>query len=229
MFCNRTAAISNQWKNSFPGLSVAAGLPSNRDFTSLHIPKITPPFIAFGNSWDLWFRTSPNQLHLCQINMIFQKGETCLAKREVGQRGRWAWKGRKARQRADGAFLRLLPKTNSLSLCRERSKQETTGLTAARRETWLKQGWTRLVGSQLRVLFRSCSCTPDFHIMSVLLCIFPGAYGRTGLPSSAGDGGLKGAAASKRSGSQCRPDPELGRGQPALQGGGFSYSQGLCF
>lgn len=53
MFCNHTAGVSNQWKDSFPGFSIAAGLPSNRDFYSLHISKITPPFVGFCNSWDL--------------------------------------------------------------------------------------------------------------------------------------------------------------------------------
>jgi len=65
----------------------------------------------------------------------FQKGETRLAKREVRQRGRRVRNGRGARQSADGDLLGLLPKINSASLCRGRTKQEATEPAAARRET----------------------------------------------------------------------------------------------
>lgn len=54
--------------------------------------------------------------------------------------------------------------------------------------------------------------------MTMLPNIFPGPHRRAGLPSSAGAEGLKGAAASERSGSQHWSDPGFGRGHPAPQG-----------
>lgn len=168
VFCNYTAGISNQWKESFPVFPVPADLQTNWDFSSPRVPKVTPAFIILilagdSDSTPLPFTHLP-QSHSDKINRVFKKEWT-------------AWERERSTSEKTGEKEEVLsgrwsfpeaPTQDQFCAPLQGEKQAASHRVWSRKKGNITQGWTTLVA---HTFLGSISIyTPHFHKHTPMQC-----------------------------------------------------------